>query len=446
MKIKKVLIANRGEIASRVIRTCQKLGIQAVAVYSEADQALPYVRQADEAYLIGPGPVVKSYLNQEKILEVAQEADVDAIHPGYGLLSENAYFAKKVIDAGLVWIGPRPEVIAQMGEKVTARQVMQKAGVPVVPGSDAVKSVEEAAAIAQEIGFPVLLKASSGGGGMGMYLCHGMDELRSQFPLAQQRAKALFGDDTFFVEKWISPARHIEVQVIGDQHGNVIHLFERECSVQRRNQKVIEESLSPSISQETRQRLYEAALLAARSMHYTNAGTIEFVVDSEENFYFLEMNTRLQVEHPVTEAITGVDLVELQFAIAEGKELPWKQEEMKARGHAIEFRLYAENPKNFYPSPGLLQELSFPVLEGVRIDAGYETGNTVTPFYDPMIAKVIVSGSWREEVIEKAKDALSKISVSGIQTNLPVLLQVLDHPSFVAGKYDTNILNSLPRE
>lgn len=440
--IKKLLIANRGEIAYRIIRTCKQLGIQTVAVYSKADQEMPFVKAADESYLIGDPPVAKSYLQMDTIIEVAKNAHADAIHPGYGLLSENAFFAQKVLDAGLIWVGPKPEVIAQMGDKVTARQAMIAAGVPVVPGSEESVTWEEAVRTANEIGYPVLLKASAGGGGVGMVLCHSDQDLEQHFDATQKRAQMYFGSSAVFLEKFLERARHIEVQVLADQHGNALHLFERECSVQRRNQKVIEESLSPSISQKVREELYQSAIQAVRAVGYYGAGTIEFLVDQQEACYFIEMNTRLQVEHPVTEAITGLDLVAWQLAIAESKALPWKQEEIKPIGHAIEFRLYAEDPVTFFPSPGQIKVFEIPEQEGIRFDVGVEAGNTITPFYDPMIAKCIISGSTREEVLARSREALAQVKIEGIKSNLPMLIELLEHPDFVAGRYDTTILTN----
>lgn len=442
MVIKKLLIANRGEIAVRIISTCKKLGIQTVAIYSEADHELPYVEMADEAVCIGEPPVAKSYLQMERIIEVAKDKKADAIHPGYGLLSENAVFAEKVMEAGIAWIGPSPQVIAQMGDKVTARQAMKEAGVPVVPGSDEMESLEVALHTAEQIGYPVLLKASAGGGGVGMVLCQDAKELEQHFAPTQKRAQMYFGSSAVFLEKFVASSRHIEVQILADSHGNMVHLFERECSVQRRNQKVIEESLSPSLSPEGRQKLYEAALRAGKVVGYVGAGTIEFLVDEKEECYFIEMNTRLQVEHPVTESITGFDLVALQLSISEGKALPWKQEEIKAEGHAIEYRIYAEDPVTFFPSPGKLTRFDFPKGEGIRFDVGVRTGNTISPFYDPMIAKCTIYGKSRDEVLDRSRDVLSQIHIEGIKSNLALLQQMLEEPSFVVGRYDTNILKN----
>lgn len=436
----KVLIANRGEIACRIIRACRQQGLRTVAVYSDADQDAPFVKMADESVRIGPPPVAQSYLNMDAILDVARTTGADAIHPGYGLLSENATFAEKVLKQGLVWIGPKPDVIAKMGDKVMARSLMEKAGVPVVPGTHGLSSLEEALQAAEQIGYPVMIKASAGGGGIGMLVCKNEEELRKGYETVKGRAKAYFGDDTLFMEKWIETSRHVEVQIAGDSFGNVIHLFERECSVQRRNQKVIEESPSPYIKAETRERLTEAAVRAAKYVGYTGVGTVEFLVGPDDVFYFLEMNTRIQVEHPVTEEVVGIDLVQLQLDLARGNSLSLSQDEVKCKGHAIEYRIYAEDPQTFYPSPGKITRFELPKGEGVRIDSGVEEGSTVSPFYDPMIAKLVVSGSSREEVLEKSKNALEDFKIEGIKTNIPLLLQVLQHPDFVQGNYDTRLL------
>lgn len=443
MRIQKVLIANRGEIACRIIRTCQERGLRTVAVYSEADQEMPFVKMADEAVCIGLPPVTKSYLNMEQILQAAKKTGADAVHPGYGFLSENSAFAEKVLQSGLKWIGPRPSVIAQMGDKVAARQTMEKAGVPVVPGSGRMDRPEDGLKTAAALGYPVMVKASAGGGGIGMQVCHSEQELKSQFHALQQRAQAYFGDSGLFMEKAVTDARHVEVQIAADEEGNVIHLFERECSIQRRNQKVIEESLSPSIHEITRKKLCEAAIRAAMAVQYTGVGTVEFLVDKSEQFYFLEMNTRLQVEHPVTEEIAGVDLVDWQIAVAEGKPLPLTQEEVTCHGHAMEFRIYAEDPERFLPSPGKVTQFHFPDGDGIRVDAGIEEGNTVSPFYDPMIAKLIVSGCDRTEVLERAEKALKACHVSGIRTNLPLLAKILDTEAFQSGLYHTKLISEI---
>ncbi|MCA1053407.1 acetyl-CoA carboxylase biotin carboxylase subunit [Rossellomorea aquimaris] len=439
--MQKVLIANRGEIASRIIKTCKQLNIQTVAVYSDADQDMPFVKEADVAYRIGEPPVNKSYLVIDSILEVAKKEKVDAIHPGYGLLSENGEFARRVSEDGITFIGPSHETIQKMGDKVEARKVMKEANVPVVPGSEGgIATIESAIVLAEEIGYPVMLKASGGGGGIGMIRCENEQALVQSFDSTKNRAKAYFGKDEVFLEKCVENARHVEIQIFGDEHGNIVHLFERNCSVQRRNQKVIEESPSPALSNETRTSMYEAAVKAGRAVDYTNAGTVEFIVDEQENFYFLEMNTRLQVEHPVTESVTGLDLVKWQLMVAEGKPLPLMQEEIVSNGHAIEFRVYAEDPKTFYPSPGVISSLNWGESEGVRIDAGYIEGNKVTPFYDPMISKCVVYGKDRSEAIEKAESFFSGVVIEGLKTNVPLFKEVIKQKEFVEGTYTTKWL------
>ncbi|HEX7065662.1 MAG TPA: acetyl-CoA carboxylase biotin carboxylase subunit [Bacillales bacterium] len=439
--MKKVLIANRGEIARRILQTCDKLGLESVVVYSDADKDLPYVNEATVSYSIGEPPAAKSYLNQEKILEIAKREQVDAIHPGYGFLSENAGFVRRVNEEGLIFIGPNANVVEIMGDKVRARQTMQAAGVPVVPGSEgAIHDVEDAVAIASEIGYPVMLKASAGGGGIGMQRCSSEDELRKAFASNQKRAKTYFGSADMFLEKLVENGRHIEVQVFGDTQGNAVHLFERDCSVQRRNQKVIEESPSPFLSEEGKSKMYDAAVRAVKHVGYENAGTIEFIVDEEENYYFLEMNTRLQVEHPVTEMITDLDLVEWQIRVADGNELPLAQDEIKRSGHAMEFRLYAEDPEKFLPSPGTIDEFAYHDFGGVRVDTGVKSGTAVTPYYDPMVAKVIVSGSERMETIRKAKQFFDGLRLSGIKNNAPLFMKILRDENFIAGQYTTKFL------
>ena len=436
--MRKVLIANRGEIARRIIRTCKAKGIATVAVYSEADRNMPFVREADEAVHIGPPPVPHSYLNMDAILAAAKESGADAVHPGYGLLSENETFARRVQEAGLIFIGPAPEVIGQMGDKLTARKIMQQAGVPVVPGgAEAIPTEDEAAALAAEIGYPVMLKASAGGGGIGMQICRDEAELRQAFQTSRNRAKAYFGNDDMYVEKYVEKPRHIEVQIAADQYGKVIHLLERECSIQRRHQKVLEESPSPFLDDALREQLCQAAVKAGEAVGYTGVGTVEFIVDQQKHFYFLEMNTRLQVEHPVTEEMTGLDLVAMQLEIASGKPLSIQQQEVRAVRHAIELRIYAEDPVSFLPSPGTITLYQAPRLPGVRIDDGVETGTQVTPFYDPMIAKVIASGETRDVAIERAREALRQYLVAGIKTNIPFLMEVLDDERFCQGDYTT---------
>ncbi|KAA0548040.1 acetyl-CoA carboxylase biotin carboxylase subunit [Bacillus sp. BGMRC 2118] len=442
--MKKILIANRGEIALRIIKTCQRLNIETVAVYSDADKELPYVREATVAYRIGEPPVQKSYLNSDLIVEIAEKEQVDAIHPGYGFLSENAEFAKKVEEKGIKFIGPTAKTISLMGDKIASRHTMKNSGVPVVPGSaDGLSDLEEVCSFAAEIGYPVMLKASGGGGGIGMQKCEDEASLRNAYQTTKTRAKAYFGNDEVFLEKFITNARHIEVQVFGDAHGNIVHLFERDCSVQRRNQKVIEESPSPFLSQQKRQEICKAALQAAKSVDYVNAGTIEFVVDEDENFYFLEMNTRLQVEHPVTEMVTGLDLVEWQILVASGEKLPKSQDQITSNGHSIEFRLYAENPVTFMPSPGKIDEFSYEIEEGIRIDYGYESGSTVTPFYDPMIAKIIVYGEDRLQAIDKARSFFSQLTISGIKHNAPLFEEILSEDSYQKGNYTTSYLTKI---
>lgn len=431
---KKVLIANRGEIARRIIRTCKRLGIETVAIYSEADVNSLHVKEATESFCIGKPPVAQSYLNVDAILDVAKQTGADAVHPGYGLLSENAPFAKRVEEAGLTFIGPKSEVIQAMGSKLEARKTMQQAGVPIVQGvNEPIADTDEAAKIAEEIGYPVMLKASAGGGGIGMQLVNNEEELRKAFEGNQKRAQSFFGDGTMFIEKFIAEPHHVEVQVLADTHGNVVPVFERECSIQRRNQKVVEEAPSPFISEETRQKMLDAAVDAAKHIGYTNAGTIEFLVDRDQNFYFLEMNTRLQVEHPVTEEITGLDLVEQQLKVANGEKLNFTREDIQKKGHAIEVRIYAEHPVTFFPSPGKITKLVLPEGEGIRHEIAVETGSDVTPFYDPMIGKLVVFGATREEACSRLADALRNYIVEGIQTNIPMLLETVIHEQFLTG-------------
>ncbi|MCM3610727.1 ATP-grasp domain-containing protein [Planococcus sp. MERTA32b] len=436
--MKKILIANRGEIARRIIRTCERLGIETIAIHSEADGDLPYVSEATEAVLIGPNPVVQSYLQAEKIIETALEHNADAIHPGYGLLSENAGFARKVQEAGLIFIGPDSGIIDMMGDKIESRRAMIKAGVPVVPGTEeGVASLEEAIAEADKIGYPLMLKASGGGGGIGMVRCESEQALSQQFDSVKNRAKAYFGNDVVYLEKFIADARHIEVQIFGDSHGNLVHLYERNCSVQRRNQKVIEESPSPHLPQDVRERLCEAAIRAGEAVGYSNAGTVEFIVDQSNEFYFLEMNTRLQVEHPVTEEVTGLDLVEWQIDVARGGKLP-AQHEITTNGHAIEYRIYAEDPKTFFPSPGKLERIEWG--EGARIETGYEQGDSVTPFYDPMISKVIITGTDRTDAILNSREFFNRATIDGVKTNIPLFKEFIESQEFISGEYATAVL------
>lgn len=441
--MKRILIANRGEIASRIIRTCDEMGIETVAVYSEADADMPFVKQATRAHLIGPAPVNQSYLNKEAIIRIAKEEQVDAIHPGYGFLSENAEFVREIEAAGIRFIGPSAETIDKMGDKIASRDTMKTAGVPVVPGTEeGLSTAEEAVEFANVIGYPVMLKASGGGGGIGMVKCETEQTLAQQFTGIKTRAKNYFGNDAVFVEKFVEPARHIEVQVFGDYKGDVFHLFERNCSVQRRNQKVIEEAPSPALSQETKDKLYEAAVQAAKAVNYKNAGTVEFIMDADENFYFLEMNTRLQVEHPISEEITGTDLVKWQLLTAMNQPLPISdQSQLVIKGHAIEFRLYAEDSERFMPSPGKLDVLRFPEGEGIRIDSGYAEGNSVTPYYDPMIAKVIVSGKDRTQALERAQALLENLDVQGVKSNVAFFRSFIQYNGFKEGDYATNSID-----
>ncbi|KON69084.1 acetyl-CoA carboxylase biotin carboxylase subunit [Peribacillus butanolivorans] len=440
--IRKILIANRGEIASRVIRTCKNLGISTVAVYSEADSEAPFVGHADEAYLLGGSRVQESYLNVKKILEIAKETGVDAIHPGYGFLSENADFARSCEDAGLIFIGPKPEVIQQMGNKVEARKKMEQAGLPLVPGfSRPLIDSAEAAAVAEKIGYPVMLKASAGGGGIGMQAVANADELLKAFEGNQKRAQLFFGNGDMFIEKLIEKPRHIEIQVLADGFGNAVYLWERECSVQRRHQKVVEEAPSSFLDEETRKQMGIAAVKAVKAIGYCNAGTLEFLVDADKNFYFLEMNTRLQVEHPVTEEITGLDLVEQQIKIASGNKLDFTQEEVKREGHSIEVRIYAEDPKTFYPAPGKISGLKLPEGEGIRHELAVQNTSVVSHFYDPMIAKLVVSGGSRNEAIDRLREALNTYKIDGIKTNLPLLKEIIVHEAFSKGDTTTDFID-----
>jgi acetyl-CoA carboxylase biotin carboxylase subunit len=447
----KVLIANRGEIALRVIRTLREMGIRSVAVYSDADRGALHVRKADEAARLGPAPSRESYLKIERILDAARRHRVDAIHPGYGFLSENAEFAQACTDAGFVFIGPPASAIAAMGSKTSARRIARHGGAPVVPGTEEglVASSEGhavASAFAKSAGYPVMLKAVAGGGGKGMRRVDRAEDLAASFDGASSEALRAFGDGRVYVEKLVENARHIEIQILGDQHGNMVHLGERECSVQRRHQKVIEESPSPliAIKPEMRQRMGEAAILAARAAGYFNAGTVEFLADNDGNFYFLEMNTRLQVEHPVTELVTGLDLVRLQLDIASGKPLPFTQEQIALRGAAIECRIYAEDPaNNFLPSPGRITQLAEPSGPGVRVDSGIYSGWNVPLDYDPMLAKLIVWADTREHAIERMLRALGEYYIGGIRTNIPLFSVILRDADFRAGNLHTGYLDAL---
>lgn len=441
---KKILIANRGEIAIRVMRACRDMGIATVAVYSEADVAALHVRFADEAYLLGPAPSAESYLRGDKIIEVALACDAEAIHPGYGFLSENADFVRKVKDAGLTFIGPSPESMEGMGGKISARIIAIEAGVPVVPGTtEPLKSADEALTTAEQYGFPVMLKASAGGGGKGMRLVENAGDLKSAFETARGEAQASFGDDSVYIEKAVMRPRHIEIQVFSDTHGNYVHLGERECSIQRRHQKVVEECPSPINDPELRAKMGEAALLVARAVDYVGAGTVEFLVsDVDRSFYFLEMNTRLQVEHPVTELVTGIDLVREQINVAFGEKLSFTQEDIKWDSHAIECRVYAEDPENnFLPSPGKITRLRLPQGNGVRDDGGVYEGAEVSIYYDPMISKLAAWGKDRDEAIGRLRRALQEYTVDGIKTTLPFFRKIVEDQDFIDGKLDTGFIS-----
>jgi len=441
---KKILIANRGEIAVRVIRACRELGIASVAVYSEVDRAALHVRKADEAYCIGPASARDSYLNVERILDAAQRSGCDAVHPGYGFLSENAQFAQACQDAGLRFIGPTPAAMKMMGSKTRARQAMERVGVSCVPGSTHSLEFAEAARVAAQVGYPIMLKAAAGGGGKGMRWVGSAEELRSSFDAARSESERAFGDNEIYIEKFIKNPRHIEMQVLADEHGHIVYLGERECSLQRRHQKVLEESPSPIVDAELRQRMGETAVRVAVAGGYTNAGTVEFLVDQNRNFYFLEMNTRLQVEHPLTELITGLDLVHLQIRIAAGEELPFAQSDAHIRGHAMECRIYAEDPdNNFFPSPGKITLLIEPSGPGIRTDSGMYEGWTVPVDYDPLLAKLIAYGSDRRQTIMRLERALGEFFVGGIKSNVSLFRKVLRDPDFMTGEIDTGFLDRL---
>lgn len=440
--MKKILVANRGEIAIRVMKTAQKMGIKTVAVYSTADRNSPHVKYADEAVWIGESPSNKSYLLGSKIIEVAKDLNVDAIHPGYGFLSENAQFAEEVEKNGLIFIGPKPKAIEIMGSKLAAKEAVLKYNIPMVPGVDhAIIDIEEAKETAKKIGFPILIKASAGGGGKGMRVVEKEIDFESQMNRAISEALAAFGDGSVFIEKYVASSRHIEIQIMADSHSNVLYFFERECSIQRRHQKVIEEAPSSVLTPEIRKKMGEAAVLVAKSCDYLGAGTVEFLYDENDNFYFLEMNTRLQVEHPVTEMISGVDLVELQIRVARGEALAIKQEDLKIKGHAVELRVYAEDCKNdFLPSVGRLEVYQLPIGEGIRVDNGFEQGMDIPIYYDPMLSKLITYGKSREEAIEIMIKAIDKYKIEGMETTLPFGKFVFEHEAFRSGKFDTNFV------
>jgi acetyl-CoA carboxylase biotin carboxylase subunit len=441
--LKKCLIANRGEIAVRIIHACRELGITSVAVYSEADKRATHVQMADEAHFIGEAPPTQSYLNVGKLIAIAKQAGCDCVHPGYGFLSERAYFAQAVLEAGLVWVGPPPRAIELMGVKTTARALMEAANVPVIKGYQAENaSLDDLIAQAEGVGFPLMVKAAGGGGGKGIRIVRQVSELREALLGAQSEAQKAFGDQRVFLERYIENGRHIEVQVLADAHGNTVHLYERECSVQRRHQKIIEESPSPNLTPEVRLAMGQAAVNAAHAVGYVNAGTVEFIVSETGEFFFLEMNTRLQVEHPVTELVTGVDLVHEQFHIANGSPLRFRQEDLSQRGHAIELRLYAEDPHNhFLPSTGKVLAFHAPMLPHVRVDSGLKSGDDVTIHYDPMIAKLIVDATTRDEAIQRALSALKQTSVLGVTTNLSFLRALLNSEAFQRGQITTSTLD-----
>ena len=440
--LKKVLIANRGEIAVRIIRACREMGIRTVAIYSEADKNALHKTLADEAICIGPAPSNKSYLNVKAILETACLTGADSIHPGFGFLSENANFAKMCEEIGIKFIGPKHELIELLGNKSRAKETMKKAGVPVVPGSDGlVQSKSHAIEIAKQIKYPVILKASAGGGGRGIRIAYNEETLKKEYDIVKQEAKVSFNDDSIYIEKFIENPRHIEIQVLADEHGNCIHLGERDCSVQRRNQKILEETPSSVISDKTRKKMGEVAVKAVKEIGYSNAGTIEFLVDKNQDFYFMEMNTRVQVEHPVTEMVTGIDIIKEQIKIASGEKLDYEQKDIKISGHSLEVRVNAENPsKNFMPCPGLISELHLPGGNGVRVDTAIYAGYTVPQNYDSMLAKIIVHGKTRNESIAKMKSAIAELVIEGIDTNRDFLYQILENKNFVDNKYDTSFI------
>lgn len=440
--LKKVLIANRGEIAVRIIRACREMGIRTVAIYSEVDKNALHTKLADEAVCIGPAPSNKSYLNMKGILEAACLTGADSIHPGFGFLSENSNFAKICEEMGIKFIGPNYKLIELLGNKSKAKETMKRAGVPVVPGSDGlIYSKEQALTLAEQIKYPVMLKASAGGGGRGIRVAYNKDELEKEYDLVKQEAKISFNDDSIYLEKFVENPRHVEIQVLGDEHGNAVHLGERDCSVQRRNQKVLEETPSGILDEKTRKKMGEVAVKAVKEIGYTNAGTIEFLVDKNKDFYFMEMNTRVQVEHPVTEMVTGIDIIKEQIKIASGEKLSFEQKDIVFTGHSMEARINAENPdKNFMPCPGTITELHLPGGNGVRIDTAIYTGYTIPPTYDSMIAKIIVHGKDRNESIAKLKSAISELVVDGITTNTDFILKILDDEDFKKNNYDTSFI------
>lgn len=440
--MQKILVANRGEIALRIMRTARKMGIKTVAVYSEVDRNAPHVRFADEAYLLGAAPSSQSYLKGDLIIEIAKKIGVDGIHPGYGFLSENAVFAQKVTDAGIMFIGPRPNSIEMMGSKLAAKEAAKKYNVPMVPGiEEAITDVNMAKDIGSRVGYPILIKASAGGGGKGMRIVEREEDTQEQMERAISEAMSAFGDGAVFIEKYVTSPRHIEIQVLGDTHGNIVYLFERECSIQRRHQKVVEEAPSAILTPELRKAMGEAAVRVAQSCDYVGAGTVEFLLDDRLDFYFLEMNTRLQVEHPITEMITGVDLVEMQIRVARGEHLPFQQEDLTIKGHAMELRVYAEDPmNNFLPSVGTLTKYRPAKGDGIRVDDGFTEGMDVPIYYDPMLAKLVTYGQTRGEAIQRMREAIAQYEVEGVATTLPFGRFVMDHPAFLSGQFDTHFV------
>jgi acetyl-CoA carboxylase biotin carboxylase subunit len=440
--LRAVLVANRGEIARRVFRACRRAGIATVAVYSEADRDAPHVREADQRVLLGPAPARESYLDVERVLDAARRSGADAVHPGYGFLSENWRFAEACTRAGLTFVGPSAEAIRAMGDKAGARRLMAAAGVPTVPGSPgSVADAGAAAAAAGGVGFPLILKAAGGGGGIGMARVDRPSDLATAFASATRRAQSAFGNGALYLERFLEHPRHVEVQVLADAHGAVVHLHERECSIQRRHQKLVEESPAPGLDPATKRGLTEAAIAGARAIGYVNAGTIEFLVDAAGRFYFIEMNTRIQVEHPVTEEVTGLDLVFEQLRIAAGERLPWRQDEIVQRGAAVETRVYAEDPdKNFLPSPGTIARLDLPVGEGVRVESGVEAGSVVSIHYDPLLFKLVVRGGGRDEALARMRAALDATVVEGVRTTIPFLKRALDHPDVRRGALHTQMV------
>ncbi len=441
----KILIANRGEIAVRIIRACKEMNIKTVAIYSEADKDALHTRLADEAICIGPANSSKSYLNIKNIIEAANITGADSIHPGFGFLSENAQFARICKESNIKFIGPTSEVIDLLGNKSNAKEMMKKAGVPVIPGSDgSVKGLKDAILIAEKIGYPIMLKAAAGGGGKGIRIVNNSEELEIAYNIVKQEAKISFNDDEIYIEKFVKNPRHVEIQILADEHGNVVHLGERDCSIQRKHQKVIEETPSTAIDEKLRNKMGESAVKAAKIAGYTSCGTVEFLVDSDKNYYFMEMNTRIQVEHPITEMRTGIDIVKEQIKIAGGEKLKFKQKDINFKGYSIECRINAENPsKNFMPCPGKITGLNLPGGNGVRIDSSVYEGYTIPPFYDSMIAKIIVYGTTRNEAIAKMKRALEELVVDGVETNRDFLFDIIRNPDFIRGNFDTSFIEKM---